>query len=423
MSTIQRIFKWFGIVLAALAVVIVVAIVYVYVASERLLARTYAVEDAAVAIPADTRSIERGRRLARTRGCTTCHGPDAEGGLFFDEPFVARITAPNLTRAVRERSDAELERIIRQGVLPDGRSTLAMPSSMFYFLSDEDLGAILAFLRSLPVSEGPATGIRLGPLGRLGLVLGQYPVQAALIDHAIERPVVDRSDAEAYGRYLAVTACTECHGPGLDGSMDGQAPGLAVAAAYSDAAFAELMRTGTAAGDRELGLMSSVARRRFRHFTDEEVGALYTFLKSRIADPAAQAGMPPENVEVQRDDAGTADCAGSEPPAIAGGPWAEAAARGVTFRALGNEPYWTFEADPARLTMITDLGGRRIELPYEEPAVVGTLTIWRAADDGHEIVAVTESRSCTDTMSGQKFAATVTVTFDDSTFRGCGRFL
>jgi uncharacterized membrane protein/mono/diheme cytochrome c family protein len=423
MSVTEKILKWLGVLLAAVAVVVVVAIVYVYIASERLLARTYAVHDATVVVPTDARSIELGRRLAKTRGCTTCHGLEAEGSLLFDEPFIARFTAPNLTRVVRERSDAELERIIRQGVLPDGRSTLAMPSSMFYLLSDEDLGAILAFLRGLPRSEGPATEIHIGPLGRLGLVLGQYPVQAALIDHEDRRPVVDRSDVPAYGRYLALTACSECHGSALEGGMDGRAPGLAAVAAYSRTAFAELMRTGKAIGDRELPLMSSVARRRFSYFTDEEIGALYTFLQSRNEEPETQESVLRQNVELARRDAAAVCCPDREPPPIAGGPWADAASRGVTFRALGNEPYWTFEVEPTRLTMITELGDRRTELPHDEPSVVGTLAIWQAAADSHEIVAVTERRPCTDTMSGERFPVTVTVTFDGTAYRGCGRFL
>jgi cytochrome c1 len=43
------------------------------------------------------------------------------------------------------------------------------------------------------------------------------------------------------------------------------------------------MRTGKALGDRELPMMSGVARGRFVHFTDEEVRDLYAFLKNEVA--------------------------------------------------------------------------------------------------------------------------------------------
>jgi cytochrome c553 len=156
-----------------------------------------------------------------------------------------------------------------------------MPSSMFYHLSDEDLGAIIAFIRAAPITEGPATEIRLGPLARLGLVLGKYVPQARLIDHDASRAVVrDTSDHMAFGKYLALTSCTECHGMDLRGSAELPTPGLAIAATYSDEAFARLMRTGIALGDRELGRMSDVARRRFVHFTDTEIRALHHYLRT-----------------------------------------------------------------------------------------------------------------------------------------------
>jgi hypothetical protein len=56
-----------------------------------------------------------------------------------------------------------------------------------------------------------------------------------------------------------------------------------VIAGYDEPAFTRLMRTGKALGDRELPMMSGVARGRFVHFTDEEVRELYSFLKNVVA--------------------------------------------------------------------------------------------------------------------------------------------
>lgn len=104
-------------------------------------------------------------------------------------------------------------------------------------------------------------------------------------------------------------------------------------------------------------------------------------------------------------------------------PWADAARRGVTFRAIGNEPAWHLEVSPTTLTMTTNLGADRVELEYEEPLVESFRTTWRAAGNGHDLVAVVERVPCVDTMSGEPFDATATVTFDGETYRGCGRFL
>ena len=45
------------------------------------------------------------------------------------------------------------------------------------------------------------------------------------------------------------------------------------------------MRTGNALGDRELPMMSGVARGRFAHLSDDEVRDLYAFLSERVARP------------------------------------------------------------------------------------------------------------------------------------------
>jgi uncharacterized lipoprotein YbaY/uncharacterized membrane protein/membrane-bound inhibitor of C-type lysozyme/heat shock protein HslJ len=102
-------------------------------------------------------------------------------------------------------------------------------------------------------------------------------------------------------------------------------------------------------------------------------------------------------------------------------PWADAARRGVTFRALGNEPSWYVEVLGDRFVVVTELGANRLELPYAEPAVAGSSTTYRAA--GSAVSVRVERRPCNDTMSGEAFEATATVTLEDRVLNGCGRFL
>jgi cytochrome c553 len=283
----KRLLKWLGIGLGGLMVLGLLAALGIYLRSEQIMRRTYDVPLSTIALPTDSFVLIEGQRLATIRGCYDgCHGDELNGGVFIDEPMLARVVAPNLTQIASRYSDAELELVIRHGVRRNGRSTLGMPSSMFYHLSDEDLGAIIAFIRAAPITEGPATQISLGPLARLGLVLGKYNPQAEEIDHEAPRLAVkDTTDHLVFGRYLALTSCSECHGMDLRGGSDRNTPHLAIAAAYSDDAFVHLMRTGTAMGDRELRLMSDVARNRFAHFTDGEIRALHDYL--RKLGPAA----------------------------------------------------------------------------------------------------------------------------------------
>ncbi len=104
-------------------------------------------------------------------------------------------------------------------------------------------------------------------------------------------------------------------------------------------------------------------------------------------------------------------------------PWADAARRGATFRALGNEPSWYAEIFPDRLAIVTELGTNRTELPHSGPVVEGGRTTYRAAAEGRQAIVSIDRRACADTMSGEGFEAVATVSFENRTLLGCGRFL
>src|SRR6188508_645438 len=150
----RQILKWTGIVLGALAGLALLAALYVYVASQRVVSRTYDAPLTAFNAPSDRDSIHRGERLTAMYGCNNCHGASLTGSDMFDFPGIVHITAPNLTKVVKEYTDEELERVIRRGVKRDGTSTWIMPSAMFNRLTDEDLSAIVAYVRSFPERPG-----------------------------------------------------------------------------------------------------------------------------------------------------------------------------------------------------------------------------------------------------------------------------
>lgn len=285
---LKRLFRWLSIGVLALITLLLVALAVIYVVAEVKLRHRYEVPTAGINLPTDSQALVEGLRLARIRGCAGgCHGDNVEGGMFIDDLLLARLPAPNLTAAVRDYSDVELVGIIRHGVRPDGRSVIGMPSGMFRPLSNEDLGRILAYLRSVPATEGQARGASIGPLGRLGIVIGMYKPAAEDVRSAEALagiyPAEDNSNAR--GAYLARTACTECHGLDLRGDPEGYPPDLRIVAGYSLEAFTHLMRTGKGLGERDLKLMSEVARGRFAYFTDEEIGDLYRYLIMRAKMP------------------------------------------------------------------------------------------------------------------------------------------
>jgi mono/diheme cytochrome c family protein len=119
-------------------------------------------------------------------------------------------------------------------------------------------------------------------VGRYILASGQFQSAAQLIEQAAPDVAPVGLSAQAdLGRYLAMSACSECHGQDLNGNPTAKAPPLVVAKGYSADAFSRLMHDGVALGDRELELMSRTARARFSVLTPDETQAIHTFLHSR----------------------------------------------------------------------------------------------------------------------------------------------
>jgi mono/diheme cytochrome c family protein len=113
----------------------------------------------------------RGAYLATVMDCAGCHMPRGSDGmpLFhaglsggtvgFEIPGMGIFWAPNLTPAdtgLRSWTDAEIAVAITAGQHPDGR-TLApvMPWPAYVALTDEDVAALVAYLRSLPPVDSP----------------------------------------------------------------------------------------------------------------------------------------------------------------------------------------------------------------------------------------------------------------------------
>lgn len=201
-----------------------------------------------------------------------------EGDVFYENWAVGRIIAPNLTSAVEGLSHREFEAVVRQGVKPDGRSVLAMPSASFAAMTDRDLSAVLAFIRDYPKQDHDPGQSRFGPLPRLLLVLGKFQPPAVEVS-TTPWDSSELDDPRKLGQYLALMACSECHGMDFRG-QDDFTPSLEVVKGYSAEDFRKLMSTGLGLGDRDLGLMSTVAKYRFSKMTPREMDALHRFLES-----------------------------------------------------------------------------------------------------------------------------------------------
>ncbi len=106
--------------------------------------------------------------------------------------------------------------------------------------------------------------------------------------------------------------------------------------------------------------------------------------------------------------------------------WEAAKQRGVSFRAVGNEPGWLMEiTDGDRIRLLLDYAEREVVLPNPGPSPdqATTSTVYRVVTDTLDVTVTIEARACADTMSDERFETTVTVRVGDRTYSGCGRAL
>lgn len=220
--------RWTGRLLAALLLLVALAAAALYAASSHRLHQTYDVAVADVPIPSDSAAVARGRHIATTRSCGDCHGSALAGSTAIDDPMIGTLRAPNLTPSGvgGTYTDVDWIRALRHGIAPDGTPLVFMPSFEYYYLSDEDLGALIAYLKQLPPAGEPMEEPALGPMGRAMMVMGvgNFQLSAARIDHEAPRPEAPEPGPTAtYGEYLS-HSCVGCHGPDLAGGPISGAP-------------------------------------------------------------------------------------------------------------------------------------------------------------------------------------------------------
>ena len=280
-----KLLRWLGLGVLGLVVLAAVGVGGVWFYAQSIIDHRYPLGHETVPGVTGAEAVARGEHVATILGCKGCHEANLQGHYWFQDPLEPPTFTANLTRVAQEMSDEDLARIVRRGVLPDGRGVNAMPSNGYGAVSDADMGDLIAFIRSKPVGGPDHPVAWLGLPNRWKLVTGKLELGGQMAQAAAAVAPVDLGPAHARGRYLARTVCAECHGADLKGHPEGppghNPPNLVIAGSYELADFRHFMKTGKAAGGRELPLMSEVARERFSHLPDEDVAALWGYLKAR----------------------------------------------------------------------------------------------------------------------------------------------
>lgn len=239
-------------------------------------------------------SIERGRYLFATRGCTDCHGDNGAGRTVINDGGML-VVAPNITTgpgsAVAAYTTADWVRTIRHGVKPNGRPVMIMPSEDYARLTDEDMAALVTALRSLPPVPGERTRIEVPLPVKVLYGFGAIEDAAEKIDHRLPPPApVPAAATPEHGAYVA-NACIGCHGPGLSGGKIPGAPPAWPAASnltpgkdsamarYPNAElFTAMLRTGQRPDGSPLSPIMPFGS--IGKMSDTDMRALYAFLKT-----------------------------------------------------------------------------------------------------------------------------------------------
>jgi mono/diheme cytochrome c family protein len=190
-------------------------------------------------------------------------------------------------------TDDQLARAIREGIGHDGRALFPlMPYHNLRHMSDEDLAALIVYIRSLPPVRNP--------LPKTEII---FPVKYLIrnVPQPITEPVSspDRSDRLKWGEYLVtIASCNECHTPqergapkpGLDygggftlGGPWGSAassnitPDATGIGYYDEALFIQLMRTGYVKARK---LNSIMPFGEFGGLTDDDLKAMFAHVRT-----------------------------------------------------------------------------------------------------------------------------------------------
>jgi len=231
--------------------------------------------------------------------CAECHG-DNLGDVpdWISIPNLASVSSPNITSGqgsvIANFSNENWVRVLRHGVKPDGHSVFVMPSEAFEYLSDDDLGDILAYMQTVPPvdsSDENTSSQEFTFLGHVVYGAGAFGnlIIASEIDHdnppgSFPEPGVTIE----YGEYLVnINGCYSCHGTQFAGAKlpDPEsvlAPNLTPGGDignWTDADFIQAMRTGLIPSGRRL-IPNFMPWEYKGKMTDDELKAIFLYLQS-----------------------------------------------------------------------------------------------------------------------------------------------
>ena len=290
----RKFLKWFAILLGGLIVILLIVGLSLFLSGNSRLEKTYDISVDNINVPNDAASIAYGKHRVETL-CTGCHGENLGGETgWFNAGPLGTVDLANLTSGkggimAEFKQDSDYVRAIRDGVDPDGKP-LFMPAVMsLQNLSDDDLGAIIAYLRTLPPVDHETNGQNLSPLGKILLATGQLGViPAEVVSHKQNVVSPPAGETIEYGNYLVdISGCVECHGSLLSGgkhpdpSVNLPVPNITPGgelSQWTEKDFITAMRTGNTPQGNQLS--EYMPWKEIGRLNDTELKAMWLYLQS-----------------------------------------------------------------------------------------------------------------------------------------------
>lgn len=290
----MRVLKIVGVVLGMLLGVLLLAGVVLYWVGNARLNKVYDFPASNITLPQDEASIEYGKHRAESL-CQGCHGEDLSGiENWFNAGPLGMIDSANLTAGEggigKEFTTEDYVRAIRHGIGRDQRPIFMPAVVSTAHLSDEDLGAIIAYLKTIPQVDHQLQGERFTPLAKIMLaagMLGKLPVEA--VSHEVDVTAPEKGVSAEYGEYMVNTNdCRLCHGPELNGgpfpdpTITKISPNLTPGgelAAWSEEDFINAIRNGVTPSGHPLD-PEFMPWQSYRLFYDEELRSIWLYLQS-----------------------------------------------------------------------------------------------------------------------------------------------
>ncbi|MGB3078035.1 MAG: cytochrome c [Saprospiraceae bacterium] len=218
MKIVLRILKW-------TAIVLIVLFAGLAIAANMMYDRKYDAPYPDIKASSDSAIIAHGQHLVlSTAHCAECHfkpddstkvknGEDfqlAGGGFPFLFPggaFYSRNISSDKETGIGNLKDGEIARALRYGVKHDG--TVLIPAMEYQNLSDEDLTAIISYLRTIPAVSHKVPDNDFNLFGKAILAFLIRPESPVKTPPAKMTP----DTTAQYGEYLArfVSGCRSCH--------------------------------------------------------------------------------------------------------------------------------------------------------------------------------------------------------------------